>query len=326
MNILWIKDGKKGHEKQVAVLLEELNKSVDLKIFEERVVISKLNKILFFIDYVSSYLYGFFKNDYSLISGLTSIQSKTFEEKKFDIVIGAGSGPHIQMLKYKKEFDVKIIGVLTPSFFKKKYDLICSPAHDDNKYRSKKNVIFFNGSLAKVSDKDPIANIGFIGIGGENKHYVFNQKKISQQIEYVASIYADINWEIFPSRRTPIEMIKNLNDLMLKYDNIKICSKNIDKTIKNASIKVVTQDSVNMVFECLSTKGKTYLFNMKYKKKNKIVNLMLGLLENKQIGYIEYSQMVDGIQKMKMISSNKHYDVFAEVEKVAYQILKKISK
>ena len=112
-----------------------------------------------------------------MISGLTSIQSKTFEEKKFDIVIGAGSGPHIQMLKYKKEFDVKIIGVLTPSFFKKKYDLICSPAHDDNKYRSKKNVIFFNGSLAKVSDKDPIANIGFIGIGGENKHYVFNQKK-----------------------------------------------------------------------------------------------------------------------------------------------------
>ena len=49
-------------------------------------------------------------------------------------------------------------------------------------------------------------------------------------------------------------------------------------------------------------------------------------LENKQIGYIEYSQMVDGLQKMKMISSNKHYDVFAEVEKVAYQILKKISK
>ena len=27
MNILWVKDGKKGHEKQVSALLEELNKT-----------------------------------------------------------------------------------------------------------------------------------------------------------------------------------------------------------------------------------------------------------------------------------------------------------
>ena len=65
---------------------------------------------------------------------------------------------------------------------------------------------------------------------------------------------------------------------------------------------------------------------MKYFKKNKIVNLMNGLLENQQVGYIEYSKMADGLNKIKMVNSNKHYKIFAEVEKVAYELIKKISK
>jgi mitochondrial fission protein ELM1 len=325
MNILWVKDGKKGHEKQVAVLLEELNKIIDIRVYEELTTISKLKKFFFFIDYISSKLEGFFRKDYSLISGLTNKQRKKFEEKQFDVVVGAGSGPHIELLKYKHEFNVKIISVLTPSFFKERYDLICSPNHDNNKFRKKDNVIFFNGSLARVSNENPFKNLGFIGIGGKNKHFVFNQKKLYQQIEYVISIYPDLNWKIFPSRRTPTDMLNDLHSLILKYENIKICEKNIDETIKNACIKIVTQDSVNMVFECLSTKGETYLFNMKYFKKNKIVNLMNSLLENKQVGYIENSQMVDGLHKIKMIRGNKHHDIFAEVEKVAYQISKRLS-
>ena len=35
MNILWIKDGKKGHEKQVKVLLDEISKNIEIKIFVE---------------------------------------------------------------------------------------------------------------------------------------------------------------------------------------------------------------------------------------------------------------------------------------------------
>ena len=120
-----------------------------------------------------------------------------------------------------------------------------------------------------------------------------------QQIEYILSIYSNLQWSIFPSRRTPKEMIQKLHALKSQYSNLKLCTNNIDETIKNATIKIVTQDSVNMVFECLSTKGQTYLFNMKYFQKNKIVNLMNGLLENQQVGYIEYSKMADGLNKNK---------------------------
>ena len=44
MNILWIKDGKKGHEKQVQALLEELSKTIDINIYEEDYHISSLKR------------------------------------------------------------------------------------------------------------------------------------------------------------------------------------------------------------------------------------------------------------------------------------------
>ena len=185
MNILWIKDGKKGHEKQVSVLLEELGKNININIYEEECTLSRLKKALFLIDCFLLKLGSFFKKNNSFIARLSNKQIIKFEEKKINIVIGAGSGPQIQLLKYKQEFDTKIISVLTPAFFKDRYDLICSPIHDSDRYKKSNNVIFFEGSLAKVSDEIPNNDLGFIGIGGKNKHFVFDQKKLYQQIEYI---------------------------------------------------------------------------------------------------------------------------------------------
>ena len=97
-----------------------------------------------------------------------------------------------------------------------------------------------------------------------------------------------------------------------------------DEIIEKASIKVVTQDSINMIYESLSTKGQTLLFNMKYIKINKIINQIDILLSNKRVGYVENVQMVDGLDKIKIISQNMHNDVFAEVEKVAYKLIQEL--
>jgi hypothetical protein len=41
---------------------------------------------------------------------------------------------------------------------------------------------------------------------------------------------------------------------------------------------------------------------------------------------VEYSKMVDGLHKMKMVNKNKHSEIFAEVEKVSFELLKRISQ
>jgi mitochondrial fission protein ELM1 len=325
MNILWIKDGKKGHEKQVKVLLDEISKNIDIKIFEEDYLISSSQRYLDIFDHATNYLMAGKQN-------WPHLALLEYKKQNIDTVIGAGSNVYTRMVLIKKALrrdyskNIKAVSVLVPTFFQKEFDIICAPNHDNHKLPNKRNIIFYEGSLAQVSDRQPDKELGFIGIGGENKHYIFDQKKILSQIEYVLSLHSNMHWALYTSRRTPKELIQKIKILKNKFSNLELAKNDIDEAIRNSAIKVVTQDSVNMVFECLSTKGDTYLFNMKFFKKNKIVILMHNLLENKQVGYVEYSKMVDGLHKMKMINRNKYSEIFAEVEKVSFELLKRISQ
>jgi mitochondrial fission protein ELM1 len=322
MNILWISDGKKGHEKQVEILLNEVSKTENIIIKKEIVEINKFSKLLELATYSASLLLG------SLF--LNTGKFLKYDEDNIDIIIGAGSSIHMRMLLIKnylsnKGNSTKVVSILTPSFYRRKFDIICSPLHDSDKLSvAKKNVIFFEGCLAKVSTNEVEENIGFIGIGGTNKHFAFDQDAIIMQIEFLIGLYQQKKWFLFISRRTPNEMVDKINKIALTNKNLIISDDNYDEIIEKASIKVVTQDSINMIYESLSTKGQTLLFNMKYIKINKIVNQIDILLSNKRVGYVENVQMVDGLDKIKIISQNMHNDVFAEVEKVAYKLIQEL--
>ena len=321
MNILWISDGKKGHEKQVEILLNEISKTENINIKKEIFLLSKLSQIIELLIYSTSLLFG------NLF--LSKKKFLTYKKNKIDVVIGAGSSIYIRMLLIKSylsknETSIKAISVLTPNLYKNHFDIICAPMHDIKKVSKTNKVIYFEGSMARVSTSEVDDSIGFIGIGGINKHYVFDQDAIMLQIEFLLGLYPQKKWFVFTTRRTPYEMSKKVKSLALKNNNLIISDDNYDEIIEKASVKVVTQDSVNMVYESLSTKGQTFLFNMKYIKINKIVNQINLLLSNKQVGYIESTKMVEDLNKIKIMPQNTHYDVFAEVEKVAYKLIQEL--
>lgn len=316
MNILWIKDGKLGHEKQVKVLLDELSKTTDIKVYEEEYIIGSFQRINDILYYASR------SNEL--------IHHVKYHKKNIHLIIGAGSNTHAKVLQIKRGLkhdfhkEVLAVSLLVPSFFKQHFDLICAPKHDRHKL-SRHEAIYFEGSLAKVSIDPVDESIGLIAIGGKNEHYLFNVNKIMEQVEFVTSIYPNKTWYIFSSRRTPQKMIKAINNLAQINKRIIVSEDGFDEMICKASIKIITQDSMNMVYESLSTKGSTILFNMKYLRKNKVINQMNELLHNKQVGYIEYNEMVKGLNKIKIHMQNPHHEVFAEVEKLAYKIKNKLN-
>lgn len=323
MNILWISDGKKGHEKQVEALLNEISKTENITI--EKIILL-INPVTQFLNLVSFFLRIYFGTLF-----MSNKEINIYKQKRIDIIIGAGSSIYTKILLIKHylnntDISIKTISILSPSLYKNNFDIICAPTHDSGKLLKNSNVIYFEGSLAKVSTNETDETIGFIGIGGLNNHYVFDQDAIVKQIEYIVNLYSKKNWHIFTSRRTPDAMIDKIKKLSLDNSNLIISNDNYDELIQKASVKVVTKDSVNMVYECLSTSGKTFLFNMEYIKINKIVKQINLLLANKQIGYIENIKMADGLNKLKIKSQNPHNDVFAEVEKVAYQLIKELKK
>ncbi len=301
MNILWIKDNNIGHEKQVKVLLEELSKNNDLNV-DERTV----KGFIPFFRYIDD-----------------------IKKKYFDIIIGAGhkTYPFLLNIKKNQKDQTKSIAILAPSFKKKDFDIICAPFHDANKLKDCDNVISFEGSLSKVSLSEPDKNIIMIALGGKNKHYKFNDMNIMSQINYFISIHPNKDCYIFNSRRTPKSLNTMLKDLMQANKNVKFChfednSFSFEKILHKASSKLITRDSVNMIYESLSCKGNTYLIDMESFKNNKVSKTVTELINNKKIGYINCDDIVDGLSKMQLIKQNQHNDVFAEVEKVSYQLNK----
>ena len=78
MKILWVKDGKLGHEKQVEALLNEISKDVDT-IITENVTKSFILELL---------------NFYHLV---IQTDKENLKEQNFDLIIGAGNKSFIRM-------------------------------------------------------------------------------------------------------------------------------------------------------------------------------------------------------------------------------------
>ena len=306
MNVLWVKDNNIGHEKQVDVLLKELSKKLNLKI-DSRIV----------------------KNSFLFQKKIDNVKSNYY-----DILIGAGHKTHSILLKNKKnqKKTTKVIAILSPTFYKSKFDIICSPSHDKHKFNSKDNVIFYEGSLVTVSLKETREDVVMIAIGGKNKHYIFDQDHIYDQMEYFLSINSNKHCYIFNSRRTPREISKKISSQYKDneritfvdfYDNRSNIS--IEEIMHQSQSKLITRDSVNMVYESLSCKGDTYLFDMHAKRgSTKVVENINMLIKNRKIGFVDCSELTQGFSKMKLEKQNMHNDVFAEVEKVAYEIQNKL--
>ena len=306
MNVLWVKDNNIGHEKQVDVLLKELSKKLNLKI-DSRIV----------------------KNSFLFQKKIDNVKSNYY-----DILIGAGHKTHSILLKNKKnqKKTTKVIAILSPTFYKSKFDIICTPSHDKHKFNSKDNVIFYEGSLVTVSIKETREDVVMIAIGGKNKHYIFDQDHIYDQMEYFLSINSNKHCYIFNSRRTPREISKKISSQYKDneritfvdfYDNRSNIS--IEEVMHQSQSKLITRDSVNMVYESLSCKGDTYLFDMHAKRgSTKVVENINMLIKNRKIGFVDCSELTQGFSKMKLEKQNIHNDVFAEVEKVAYEIQNKL--
>ena len=304
MKICWFKDSKIGHEKQVQAILDNLALTQDL-VIEERNVSNPVWLELF----------------------LYFLKIKPKQDSIPDIIIGAGSATTIPMLRYKTDNKTKVISVMKPQFFESKFDLIVAPRHDYKVVPD--NVFTYVGSIARVNINPDLENIGLIVVGGVNKHFDFNDGYLISQIDFVISLFPDINWIVFNSRRTPKgfnEKIKR-NTSIRKFIDVHKNFEPLDDYLSKAKLKFVTPDSVNMIFESLSSSGETYLFDMHYSKENKITRLIDEVKSNKYAGFLEERYLETS--EIKTISLNKPnllHGTFREVEKVVYEIERRFRK
>ena len=305
MEIWWYKDNKIGHTKQVSVLIDELKKEFDVSLKEIKCKKSMLLDV------------------FNLCSAFIVKDA----HKKPDILIGAGHSTYLKILADKVKYGgkkTKSIGIMKPSFLRSWFDLICAPEHDYDK-SIENNTYTFKGSLAKVIDEPPDNDLGLIAIGGVNNHYEFLNDEIYKQIEFIINLHQKDKWFIYNSRRTDRDLSIKLSALAdnSSIEFIDVYNKSAPKlssVMSRASSKFVSPDSVNLVFESLSTQGSTYLLHLIKKRNHKITKLMSNLILTRDVGHVESKNMTENLQTYSIKNPIDSHQTYAEVEKVAYKI------
>ena len=320
MQVFWFKDSKVGHLKQVKALLGELKKEIK---FDVTPVECEKN---------------------SLSLGNQDISSLLSSAEETVLLIGAGHAtyPRIiqsnKILKAHRKIRSISVAILRPSRHLSSFDLIFAPEHDYSEKRIPNNVTTFQGSLAKPSFAQPHENQAIIAIGGTSKHYKFDVNTMINQLHYILSTHPKYEFQIYNSRRTPEAANQKILNELNGYNNADFIDINNPKSqffenrLSQSMLKFVTPDSSNLVFEALSTVGKTYLVQIessKYRRwfgTKKIRVSMNALVASKTVGTVSILSKTGGVNISNITNPLPALEPLAEIEKVAFSIVQMLKK
>ena len=205
-----------------------------------------------------------------------------FNEKRsynVDCIISCGriSAPYSLILK--KMIKCKNIHILDPYFYRQSFDKIILPSHDVKKDTDLKNVIETIGTLVKKEKflKSKIKELNKLNfakkiltcfIGGDGKSSRFSESDIYDFIKRINNIKPDYAVVYCLSRRTS-ENIKNLISKNKRENHFLFDYKGINPywyLINRSSLFIVTQDSVSMISDSISTGKPVYLLKVSHVK------------------------------------------------------------
>jgi len=198
---------------------------------------------------------------------------KNLDEIKINdktIIISCGKKSVKASIILKKKFFPFVfnIHIQNPKTHFNMFDMIVYPKHDKI---NKPNAIPTLLALHNIKFKEGIRDqnkINFI-IGGSSKYFKFGDATIQKIYEEILFLSNNYLVKIIPSRRTPINFIKNLKKMNLK--NVSIFEDQFNPTeygnlLSEASTQIATWDSISMISEAISSGTKTLIFPFEEKK------------------------------------------------------------
>ncbi|MFU8848434.1 MAG: mitochondrial fission ELM1 family protein [Opitutales bacterium] len=265
MKIIWqIKDGKRGHENQTRGLIQALLKYQKFEVIEINVGEQGATWLHFCLGLCPS-----FKN-----------------LKRPDLILGAGSQTHPTILCASRKTGAPSVVLMSPPRLVRRYFSLCVvPAHDR---QDGANVITSLGVLNPIQiSSQKMPEQGLILLGGPSKHHDWDSQEIAHQIKRITQQNQKITWTATTSRRSPEELTKQLSELGAK--NLQVIpveetnSTWLPEQLSRASYVWVTEDSVSMIYEALSSGAKVGLLPVPRKRSASRVIQGIGLLLEKKL-------------------------------------------
>ncbi len=246
--VVWcFQDDKPGHINQTRGLLAALEREKNLETYE--ISASEFGSPL-------SLLYNW------LIRKLPS----SCPAAPPDLILGAGHLTHLPMLLARSITGGKTAVLMKPTLPVRLFDLVIAPEHDA--LQSADNVILTKGVLNSIEySGEKSTQHGLILIGGESRHFTWNDEQVIEQILLQVNNDPYVQWLLTTSRRTPRSFLQKLTNQALSNQlEIVPCEQTesgwLNKKMAWAGQIWVTPDSVSMVYEALTSGSSVGLYNL----------------------------------------------------------------
>ena len=257
-----ITEGLKGTENQCLALAEAVGLTPDIKIVKLK---QPWKSVTPWIDHFSKKAFA--------------AGSSEFKAPWPDLIIASGRKAIAPSLWIKRENEgrTKLVIVQSPVVKNDAFDLVVAPRHDNYKHG---NVLAITGALSLINaaklasaktqwqstfEKMPSPRVAVL-VGGNSRTHTITRdivKKLTMQLEQLLAKGHSVM--VTASRRTPIEMQKKMSKT-LSHPNLYFWDGSGDNPYQGmlawADILLVTEDSVSMLSEAVSTGKPVYIIKM----------------------------------------------------------------
>jgi mitochondrial fission protein ELM1 len=252
--VVWrFSDGRRGHDNQSLGLVEALSVLLQLEVHTVEVSTSKVGVL------------DFFCRRFPATDGLPTPQ----------LIIGAGHATHWPMLAARRVRGGRVVVLMNPSLPRSWFDLCIISRHDG--VREAANVVLSEGAINRVRPSDSLdATKGLVLIGGVSAHYHWDDAGILSQLRAVIDSDPHIEWLIADSPRTPASFAALTREFLaacgrakyVHYRDVEIDW--LPASVVEAGTIWVSEDSVSMLYEALSTGASVGLLRLRVKRDSRV--------------------------------------------------------
>jgi uncharacterized protein len=236
LTIWLLGDGKPGHENQALGLAEALARELPC-------VLQRLS------------LHG----QSGIFQRLKYANHASSQLAKPDLILAAGHATHPSLLWLARKYGCPSIVLMRPSLPLSWFSLCIAPQHDFPEGHRAANLILSCGALNRVIPSATEKSSRWILIGGPSKTHDWDGPAL---LKALTQITLNGHWCLTDSRRTPpgflAEIRKYLPQLEV-HSHAEVASTWLPEQLATAAEVCVTEDSVSMIYEALSSGAKVGL-------------------------------------------------------------------
>ncbi len=229
-------DGKPGHEKQSAGLLQGLEALLPLEVheFDMRFPAMLWRQV----------------RAYAMQRRQTPAPEPDLPAP--NVLLGVGHRTHVPMLVARAACGGSTVVLMKPTLPHRWFDLIFVPLHD--RYRPKANLVETRGVICPTEEARKEPREGLILLGGSNRHFEWPVTRIAAAVAAVTRAAPDIRWQVCDSPRTPAALQRSMpaRDNLIYRHWKDTPSDFLQRAMAVASYVWVTADSASMLYEALS--------------------------------------------------------------------------